>query len=165
MVIHFQGCFADCAGCFNQKAREFAYGNLIEPRKVFDACLSPQIKGITVSGGEPFLQQSGLYELLKIAKQELALTVVVYTGLLYEDIVADKKLSRNLTYVDVLIDGMYDHTKKETTMLARGSTNQRFIFLSNHYELNDFYMIYKSEIKISQNGQIVMTGFLSNYVK
>jgi len=59
----------------------------------------------------------------------------------------------------VLIDGRFDETKIEPTMLARGSTNQRLHFLSNRYTEKDLVMPGKIELIVGPEGTITQTGF------
>ena len=47
----------------------------------------------------------------------------------------------------------------EPTLLARGSTNQNFFFLSDRYSVVDFYMPGKAEIVIGADGLVTGTGF------
>lgn len=161
LVIFFQGCRRNCAGCFNPQTHPFN-ANLAHTA---ESALTEGLKdvrgveGITVSGGEPFLQSAGLKQLLKTARLELSLTTVVYTGFKIEEIRASREMSPCLSLIDVLIDGGFDETRKEKTLLARGSANQRFHFLTGRYELKDFYMPGKIEVLIRKDGSITGTGF------
>jgi anaerobic ribonucleoside-triphosphate reductase activating protein len=83
----------------------------------------------------------------------------VYTGFTYEEILEMPPLYLSLPYIDVLIDGAYEDEKKEKSLLARGSTNQRFHFLTDRYGLADFYMPGKVEVIIESDGMIKETGF------
>jgi len=133
--------------------------NLLSAGEIFDKHLADGIEGITVSGGEPFAQPSGLLDILKTAKIDHALTTVVYTGFTYGALSEKKELKVLFDYIDVLIDGRYDSSKKETSLLARGSANQRFYFLSNRYTINDFYLPGKVEFTIGKDGLAAATGF------
>ncbi|HAG52015.1 MAG TPA: anaerobic ribonucleoside-triphosphate reductase activating protein [Deltaproteobacteria bacterium] len=159
MVIFFQGCNKRCHGCFNPATHSFDTVTLHSPEDILKKSLLNDIEGITVSGGEPFLQHNGLFELLKMAKNKYNLTTVVYTGFTYEELKENAYYFQCLDFIDVLVDGRYDETKKEPTLLARGSTNQRFYFISNRYTEKDFYMPGKTEIIIGKNGVIKATGF------
>ena len=67
--------------------------------------------------------------------------------------------SRIGTEVDVLIDGPYDASRPERTLLARGSTNQRFHFLTGRYSPDDFIMPGRAEVFIGADGTVRETGF------
>ena len=84
---------------------------------------------------------------------------MVYTGFSYEELIGRCERRPIFNYIDVLIDGAYKDDMKEPTLLARGSTNQSFLFFSDRYEQKDFYMPAKVEIIISRDGTIRETGF------
>ena len=125
--------------------------------------MSSGIDGITVSGGEPFLQPEGLYGLLKAAKKR-SLTTVVYTGFRYGELAENGRLKTVFDFTDVLVDGGFDMAMIEPALLARGSTNQRIYFLSGIYKMADLYMPGKLEVIIGKDGRVVETGF-SNIIE
>jgi anaerobic ribonucleoside-triphosphate reductase activating protein len=159
MVIFFQGCKRDCPGCFNPGLRPFETKEKYLPEDIFIRHLADGIEGITVSGGEPFLQPEGLFRLLKTAVKRYAPSTVVYTGFTVEELMNIPGSAVCLRFIDVLVDGRYDRKKKEPTLLARGSTNQRFCFLSGRYEEADFYMPGRVEVIIGEDGTVTKTGF------
>lgn len=159
MVIFFQGCVRGCAGCFNTATHSLEIRDSFGVEEIFSRFCSNGIEGITVSGGEPFLQPTGLFRLLEKAREAYNLTTVVYTGFTYEEILEVPALSMSLQFIDVLVDGAYEDEKKEKTLLARGSTNQRFHFLTKRYDLSDFHMPGKVEVIIGSDGMIKETGF------
>ncbi|OGW15500.1 MAG: hypothetical protein A2035_01465 [Nitrospirae bacterium GWA2_42_11] len=159
LVVFFQGCARRCPGCFNPATHPFKPVHLYSPQGLYKEFLLPDIEGITVSGGEPFSQTGGLLQLLRLCKESLGLTTVVYTGFLYEELKKGYLSGSTLKYIDVLIDGRFEEDKKEPTLLARGSTNQRFFFFNSLYQQNDFIMPAKVEIIIGKDGIIKETGF------
>ncbi len=159
MVIFFQGCHKGCAGCFNPDTHPIEPRETFSVEDIFSRFYSTGLEGISVSGGEPFLQPDGLMDLLKTARERFSLSTVVYTGFTYEEILETPELTISLAYIDVLIDGAYEDEKKEKSLLARGSTNQRLHFLTNRYELADFHMPGKVEVIIGSDGMIKETGF------
>ena len=163
MVVFFQGCERNCPGCFNPSTHPQNTVKLYTPEEIFENYLSSGIDGITVSGGEPFLQIEGLYGLLKAAKKR-GLTTVVYTGFRYGELAENGRLKTVFDFTDVLVDGGFDMVMIEPTLLARGSTNQRIYFLSGVYKMADFYMPGKLEVIIGKDGRVVETGF-SNIIE
>lgn len=159
MVVFFQGCGRKCAGCFNPETHSFEKRLLFTPQKIFDKHMEKDVEGITVSGGEPFAQPEGLAELLRLARTRYGLGTVVYTGFTVEELRQRPSCLEPLEYIDVLIDGAYEGDKRETTLLARGSTNQRLIFFKGSYALADFYMPGRVEVIISAEGVVTETGF------
>jgi len=68
-VIFFQGCPFHCYGCFNEHLQPVEEKQLISPEDLLmEISENNRIEGITVSGGEPFLQPEALFELFKTAK-------------------------------------------------------------------------------------------------
>ncbi|MEK6531175.1 MAG: 4Fe-4S single cluster domain-containing protein [Deltaproteobacteria bacterium] len=159
VVFFFQGCRRQCRGCFNPDTHAETPRLLCAPDEILAAHLKTDtIEGITVSGGEPFLQPKGLLGLLKEARL-MGLSTVVYTGFEHGELMEDETKSRCLDYVDVLVDGPYVEDEKEKGLLARGSTNQTFHFLTGRYGIKDFYMPGKVEILIGGDGSVRGTGF------
>ncbi|MBI5492592.1 MAG: 4Fe-4S cluster-binding domain-containing protein [Deltaproteobacteria bacterium] len=156
-VVFFQGCARDCEGCFNPDTHTFEARKLHTPWEVLEK-RAGGVEGITVSGGEPFMQKDGLLLLLKQAKG-LGLSTVVYTGFTLKELKSDRLAASILEYIDVLIDGPYIEERKEKTLLARGSENQRLIFLTDRYNESDFLMPGKVEVIIGRDGAVTETGF------
>ena len=157
-VVFFQGCERRCEGCFNPKTHSKKVVTRVAPVALIERYAVEGVEGITVSGGEPFLQVAALTELLRAA-QVKRLTTLVYTGYTLEEISLDKSLRGALEYIDVLVDGAFDIKKLEPTLLARGSTNQSIHFLTGIYKEEDMQMAGKAEIIIDNEGRVTRTGF------
>ena len=127
-VVFFSGCSHKCKGCHNKAMQDYFYGDAIEINEVMDRIKHnlPLIDGVTISGGDPFSQPEGLYQMLKILNQS-GINVWVYTGFEYE--VVKLRYLEILKYIDVLIDGTFDSNRheKNSHLLYRGSDNQRII--------------------------------------
>lgn len=158
MVVFFQGCRRSCPGCFNAGTHSFEDRLLYGAGEVFERFFDPSVEGITVSGGEPFAQAKGLHSLLEAAV-ERGLTTVVYTGFMIEELAEDPAYKPALGLIDVLIDGPFEADKTEPTLLARGSSNQRFHCLTDRYAVSDFHMPGKLEVVIGKDGDVIETGF------
>lgn len=129
-VIWTQGCPFHCEGCISPEARQITYDKQIRVTAMADDIISrPSIEGITISGGEPFLQAEALADLLDIVlAKRPELTVMSFTGYLKEDLSWPEAL-RLLGYLDLLVDGPYIEELNDNQGL-RGSSNQRFHFLT-----------------------------------
>lgn len=130
-VIFAQGCNHHCKGCHNPSTFDLNGGKLVDIDTLMgEIKKNPLLKGVTFSGGEPFLQ-AGVFA--EIAKQchLLGLDVISYTGYTFESLVSgfeehpDWKILLN--NVDVLIDGPFIEEKKSLLLLFRGSSNQRIL--------------------------------------
>jgi len=127
-----RGCDRHCDGCVNERwwgssgKREVSSSSLIcEIQKAKDTY---NIEGITVAGGEPFLQKEELFAVLAACKS-LGLSVILFTGHLLEDV----KNEPLLNVVDVLVDGPYVKDSPETLRNWVGSSNQKFHFITDRY--------------------------------
>ena len=157
-VIWTQGCNHNCKGCHNPQTHDTCGGHSVDSLKIISEIYKLRLhRGITLSGGEPFMQSEALLDVAKECKN-LNLDVWAYTGYTFEDL-TDKKnpnyfnninLLRN---IDVLVDGRFIETKKDITLRFRGSINQRIIDVKKSLEnkrihLHEEYM--KEDLCISK---------------
>lgn len=137
-VVFTQGCPHKCKGCHNPDTHDFKGGKLVSINKlVEDINKNPLLKGVTISGGEPFMQPKQVYNLIsKLDKNKH--TVMVYTGFEYEQLLEKAKENdyylKILQNTDVLIDGKFEEELKSENVIFRGSTNQRAIDTKNSIE-------------------------------
>ncbi len=157
--IWVQGCSRHCRGCFLKDTWSFKPNQLISPEELFRMISEEKnIEGVTILGGEPLEQAEELSELLECVSN-LGLSVIVFTGFTYSEIKEDGDVYRNkiLEYTDVLIDGEFIEEKKDFSKPLTGSSNQRHIFLTDRYKLEDFGEN-KIEIRISPDGKMSING-------
>ena len=133
--IFVSGCRFNCKGCFNKEAQDFNYGNIYTKEvenKFMEYVLDNNVKGISILGGEPLMQtmDDSLLNLLKRIKKESNKEIWMWTGFVYETAILDEERKEILNYVDVLVDGQFDESKKVLNLKFRGSTNQRIIDLN-----------------------------------
>ena len=129
-AIWVQGCLKRCRGCISPDAQPFDGGYNEDIDALAKDILSvPEIEGITISGGEPFLQQEALCALIDAVRRKRDIGVIAYTGMRYEEIY-DTSLAR---CCDLIIDGEYIEELNDDRSL-RGSSNQRVICLTERYK-------------------------------
>ena len=133
--IFVSGCRFNCKGCFNKEAQDFNYGNIYTKEaedKFMEYIKDDNVKGVSILGGEPLMQtmDDSLLNLLKRIKKESNKEIWMWTGFIYETAILDEKRKEILNYVDVLVDGQFDESKKVLNLKFRGSTNQRIIDLN-----------------------------------
>jgi anaerobic ribonucleoside-triphosphate reductase activating protein len=129
-VIFAQGCRHCCPHCQNPETWDINAGKEFSVKQVI-RLLKQQKKpkrGVTFSGGEPFLQADELAEVAQAA-HEKEWDVVTYTGFTYEELIADNNggVKALLSASDILIDGKYIHELRSASLQFRGSSNQRII--------------------------------------
>ena len=95
--------------------------------EILSVIKSNDFDNVTFSGGDPFFQPEAFTKLARRIKEETSKNIWCYTGYLYEEIVASSRLSLLLPYIDVLVDGRFIETQKDTSLFFRGSRNQRLI--------------------------------------
>ena len=139
-VIFTQGCPHHCEGCHNPETHDMNGGKLESiTTLVDDIKKNPLLKGITLSGGEPFMQAKKLVKLLSLLDLN-RYTVMTYTGFKYEYLLENADENNGflelLKLTDVLIDGKFELALKSETAKFRGSTNQRAIDVKNSLKEN-----------------------------
>ncbi len=126
-VVFTQGCLHNCQGCHNPSTHDLNGGKEIAVADIVKKMASnPLTDGLTLSGGEPFLQVQDCAALAQQAHQ-LGLNVWCYSGYTYEQLTADNRYLPLLQQIDVLIDGPFKLYNKSLNLKWRGSTNQRVL--------------------------------------
>ena len=128
IVIWNQGCTLRCPGCHNKETWSLQKGTWtnVEYLKQLIILHAGGHKGITLSGGDPFLQPDANLELAKTA-HENGLDVWAYCGLTFEEILKDYDKRKLLEECDVLVDGPFELDQRDITLPFKGSSNQRII--------------------------------------
>jgi len=145
MVLWTQGCPHNCKGCHNPKTHSNNGGYEIDIKEVTKQMSNMRLqKGITFSGGEPFLQQEALKEIAIEAKNN-NLDIWCYTGFTFEELLDKSNPSyfKNLNllkYIDVLVDGRFVEEKKKFGLKFRGSTNQRIIDVQKSLKYKNIFL-------------------------
>lgn len=139
LCVWVQGCARNCPGCCNRSMQAFEPRDVLATeeliRRVEQVWASPEPpEGITLLGGEPFLQAAGL---ARVAERVRALggTVFAFSGYTLEELRRGDLpgAERLLAATDVLVDGPYLERRAETRRNWVGSTNQRFHYLTKAY--------------------------------
>lgn len=128
-VVQTQGCTLACQGCALGSTHPLDGGVELDVDSIVEALLDPVGEprdGITVTGGEPFLQPVGLLALLQQLKAH-DLHTVVYTGFTLEALArrVEPEVQAALRLIDVLIDGPFVARLSDGAGEWRGSRNQR----------------------------------------
>lgn len=160
-VLWFQGCLFDCDGCLVPQSHPQSKNIEITINDMYEKIISNQVDGITISGGEPFLQVEGLRALLYLIKNRTNLSVMIFTGYLLEQLKSFKRkeIDEIINWCDILVDGKFEQ-KSHVNDPWRGSANQKIHFLTSRYGVSDYLNAHKKSIEfhIKSNGEIFQSG-------
>ncbi|WP_302047584.1 anaerobic ribonucleoside-triphosphate reductase activating protein [Ligilactobacillus agilis] len=131
--LYVSGCKFSCPGCYNKVAQNFNYGydytKALEDQIIADLGQS-YVQGLTLLGGEPFLNTQVCLQLVKRVRAEYGhqKDIWSWSGYTWEELQKESadKLEL-LSYLDVLVDGRFLEAKKDLNLQFRGSANQRII--------------------------------------
>lgn len=135
--LFVSGCPFHCNGCFNESTWEYDSGHEFT-KEVEDKFISlasrPYINRISILGGEPLADKNfdAVLELVEHIRTTFgdSKEIWLYTGRTYEDI-CKHKYAKVLPLIDVLVDGRFEESKKDPSLLFRGSSNQRLIDMND----------------------------------
>ena len=128
-TIFTQGCPHRCPGCHNPQTHDPEGGSWADTEDILAAAAeNPLLDGITLSGGDPFLQPVPCLALAEGA-HKIGLNVWTYTGYTWEALWeenAPEKIAL-LKETDVLVDGPFLLAERSLELRFCGSRNQRLI--------------------------------------
>lgn len=127
--IYLAGCRHHCPGCHNPGSWDEAGGHVMNVGQLMQIIVADPFANVTLSGGDPLFQATGCLELCRRIKTETDKTIWCYTGYTWEAIQHEAKaeVMGLLQYLDVLVDGPFVQSLRDTDLLFRGSSNQRLI--------------------------------------
>ena len=130
--LYVAGCLFACEGCFNKDAWSFRCGEPYTPEleeRVLADLAHPGVQGLSLLGGEPFLNTGTCLSLVRRMRAELpGKDVWCWSGYTFEELVGESADKRELLdHVDVLVDGPFDVDRRDLTLAFRGSRNQRVL--------------------------------------
>ena len=136
-VIWVQGCTIGCPGCYNAFTHVHEQRTLATPDTIAEWVSSLEgIEGVSFSGGEPFEQAKAVRMTISaIREKNPNLTFFSYSGFDVEGLQQskDEQVTGLLNELDMLSAGPYVHSKRQTHLLWRGSSNQKLHYLSRVY--------------------------------
>ena len=118
LTIFTQGCLHHCPGCHNPQTHDPEGGSWADTEDILAAAAeNPLLDGITLSGGDPFLQPVPCLALAEGA-HKIGLNVWTYTGYTWVALLKE---------TDVLVDGPFLLAERSLELRFCGSRNQRLI--------------------------------------
>lgn len=166
-ALWVHGCCFDCEGCIAKEMNNGPY-KTVSPSELAEVFLNIEgVEGITISGGEAFLQAEGLAEMIGLIRSKRDYGVIIYTGFTIEALRAKKDASVDalIELADIIIDGNYVK-ELDDGQPYRGSSNQRILLISDRYRevAKDYYVPGKRNIEINVTEKnIYMVGVPSEH--
>ncbi len=144
-VVFVQGCPHRCYGCHNPGSHAYDGGKVTTTDRIWeDIRKNPLIKGITFSGGEPFLWGHELSVLARKAAEN-GMTVMTYSGFTWEHLLkkaeTEPSVKELLSVTNYLVDGRYRDDLRDLNLHFRGSSNQRILDITCYPNSTDASVI------------------------
>lgn len=130
--IYLAGCDHECPGCHNPESWARDGGREMSVAEIM-ATVRENDFNVTFSGGDPLYQADGVTTLARAVKRA-GYTLWCYTGFTYEHVAVSPRFAGLLGLVDVLVDGPFIESQRDTTLLFRGSSNQRLVDVASSRE-------------------------------
>ncbi|MDE6953121.1 MAG: anaerobic ribonucleoside-triphosphate reductase activating protein [Erysipelotrichales bacterium] len=136
--VFTQGCPHHCQGCHNPKSHDIQGGYDQDTNDILkEIDKNPLLDGVTLSGGEPFMQCIPLIDFVRKLK-ERKLHIIIYSGFTYEEILTLGDGAKELlSLCDILVDGRFELSLRSLALLYRGSSNQRIIDVQTSLKKNE----------------------------
>lgn len=130
VTLFVSGCEHQCRGCYNQSTWDVRSGHQ------FDQAMADRIiadlkdtrivrRGLSLSGGDPLLPANvdAILALVKRVKTECPdKDIWLWTGYVFDELTASQRAV--LKYIDVLVDGKFEQSLADPSLVFRGSSNQ-----------------------------------------
>lgn len=124
-AVYFAGCGHHCDGCHNPQSWDFDTGIEISVETLARQLLATGLN-VTFSGGDPVYQSDEAATLAEKLRGA-ARTVWLYTGFTFDELLQMPQARRLVNAVDVIVDGPFVLSMRNTNLQFRGSENQRII--------------------------------------
>ena len=160
-TLWVQGCSRGCPGCYAKELWDHTGGHEIHRDEIIAQIAATHgIEGITFLGGEPMEQALDLAVIAEAARN-LGLSVVTFTGFTHEALLeeGDPHRLRLLGSTDLLIDGGYEAENRDLSRPWVGSSNQRYLFLTGRYTMEDIQACRnRVEFRLDKSGILRLNG-------
>ncbi|MGC6769496.1 anaerobic ribonucleoside-triphosphate reductase activating protein [Enterococcus sp. LJL51] len=131
--LYVSGCLFACEGCFNKAVQNFKYGQPFTAEleeKIIEDLSHDYVQGITLLGGEPFLNTEVCLKVVNRIHQEFGIKKDIWSwsGYTFEELLLETPDKLELLgKIDILVDGRFELSKRNLNLQFRGSSNQRII--------------------------------------
>ena len=137
-TVYCAKCNLCCKGCHNSQSWDIKNGKPISVNDLAQLLLENG-NNITFSGGECSLQANAFIELAKKIKSHNK-SIWLYSGRTYNELINNQACKELLQYIDILVDGQFIESLKNTDLLFKGSSNQRIIDLNKTRECGEIIL-------------------------
>lgn len=159
--IWVAGCEKRCPGCMSPELQTTdGCGNVSVNKVISQLCqIKEPIDGVTISGGEPFLQAEELCELVEYLDANITQDIIIYSGYRIEELHSKNSpyIESILSHISVLIDGEYRDDLNDGIGL-RGSSNQTIHVLRNIKDYEDLNNAERTLQTFRYNDSILVIG-------
>ncbi|MHA8263801.1 anaerobic ribonucleoside-triphosphate reductase activating protein [Lactobacillaceae bacterium Melli_B3] len=141
--LYVSGCLFHCPGCYNVAAQNFHFGQPYTKEledQIIEDMRKPYVQGLTLLGGEPFLNTQVCIQLCKRVRKEFGdqKDIWSWTGYTWDELMEESYDKwKLLSLIDILVDGRFLEEKKDLTLQFRGSSNQRIIKVPESLDQNE----------------------------
>ena len=144
-VVFVQDCPHRCPGCHNPESHDPKGGFATTTERIWETLVkNPMLRGVTFSGGEPFLWAKELAEVGRCAVKR-GLDVMTYSGWTIDQLrkkaETDGAVRELLSVTRYLVDGRFEEDKRDLSIRFRGSRNQHIWDLSAGYAENEAVLL------------------------
>lgn len=143
--IYCAGCRNFCEGCHNPQSWDESGGRVMWSDELLQLILKADMP-VTFTGGDPMLHPEGFTTLARLIRKHSDFDIWCYTGYTFETILQDPPRRELLQEVDVLVDGPFVMALRDTSLLFRGSSNQRVIDVRRSLEAGQVVLFDFSKI-------------------
>lgn len=157
-ILHLSGCSIRCPGCFSKHTWERKSGTEYPVTEVLRQLLLHDPEGVSISGGEPLEQASGILQLLQLLP-DLPKGILMFTGTNTVDRLYIPEWSGIRAKLDVAIAGPYvagDSTQPVMGLVS--SPNQRVFNYTDKISAAELLASPQVEIIVGADGMRLL-GF------
>lgn len=123
--VYLAGCAHHCPGCHNPDSWDVHGGRTMTVAQIMEI-IEDNGFNVTLTGGDPMMQAAGVMALATAARAA-GYEVWCYTGYTWQQVRDSAGLAPVLDVVDVLVDGRFEPALRDTSLIFRGSSNQRIV--------------------------------------
>lgn len=154
------GCNQNCIGCMSPELRDCSQGVEVKPEKILELLREIEnVDGVTISGGEPFLQVKELISLVELISDHVEKDILIYTGFQLKELEQTYPMEMEVLKkrISAIVDGPYIEAMNRGRGLM-GSENQQTYIYHNFDKYRDIRTCERSSQAILYNGQILLIG-------